>query len=217
MRFCVFLLILTGFVPASGQQTGSSPVPAGKDEAGHKMLLAEPSRPRTKLRMSPAIVCKSIEGYEKYERLSPPQLTADEKLLVYYRPLKFESVFVDGTYQSHFVQDGEIRKRGEKGVLRQKQKLLDETAKDQVPPHHLYLRNTVSLKGLAPGDYEFTIILHDAVAKTPPSTQVVRFKIVAATTVVESKDGDDQGSAATMKPSADSKSPAPRGRVKPER
>ncbi len=44
----------------------------------------------------------------------------------------------------------------------------------------IYLRQTVSLKGLAPGDYELTIILHDELGKGATATQVVKFKIIPA-------------------------------------
>ena len=43
----------------------------------------------------------------------------------------------------------------------------------------IYIRNTISLKGLEPGDYELTIILHDELDKGgPASRQVVKFKVI---------------------------------------
>ena len=44
----------------------------------------------------------------------------------------------------------------------------------------IFLRNTISLKGLKPGDYELIIILHDEIAKGPPATQAVKFRVIAA-------------------------------------
>jgi hypothetical protein len=130
--------------------------------------------------MSHAVVCRTINGYEDYERLPEAALTSDEKLLVYYRPLGYKSVLSDGSYQSHFTQDGLIRRRGAKAALRTKRKLLDYTAKGSEPPTLIFLRNTISLKGLKPGDYEFLIILRDEIAKGPPVTQVVAFRIIPA-------------------------------------
>jgi hypothetical protein len=141
---------------------------------------SQPAHERTSLRMSRAVVCTSIDGYESYKKLPGAALTSDEKLLVYYRPIDYQTAFVDGSFQAHFTQDGQIRKHGEKAILREKLKLLDCTAKGDLPPEALFLRNTVSLKGLTPGEYDFTIILHDEIAKSPPATQVVRFRIVPA-------------------------------------
>ena len=53
---------------------------------------------------------------------------------------------------------------------------------EEQPPRHLYMRNTISLKGLEPGDYELTMILHDEIAKDAPARQVVKFQIVPPTT-----------------------------------
>jgi len=142
--------------------------------------VKQPAQRSNSLRMSTAVVCTSIDGYESYKKLPGAALTSDEKLLIYYRPLAYKTAFVDGSYQAHFIQDGQIRKRGEKAILRQKLKVLDCTAKGELPPQNLFLRNTVSLKGLAPGEYDFIIILHDEIAKGPAVTQVVRFRIVPA-------------------------------------
>ena len=117
-------------------------------------------------RMSEAIVCSSIEGYEDYEPLPGAAMTADEKLLIYYRPLNYRSSLEKGWYQAHLIQDGEIRKRGAKKFIRQKLKVLDYTTpKTERPPELIYLRNTISLKGLEPGEYDFVITLRDEVAK----------------------------------------------------
>jgi len=136
--------------------------------------------PESGLKMSRGIVCRSIDGYEVYEPLPDAALTSDEKLLVYYRPVGYKSVLVDGLYEAHFTQDAQIRKRGEKAVLRQKQKLLDYKPRNASPPQYVYLRNTISLKGLPPGDYDLTIVLRDEVAKCPAATQVVKFRVIPA-------------------------------------
>src|SRR5262249_30889107 len=130
------------------------------------------SSPGEPLRMSEAVVCRDIEGYENYEVLPDAAQTSDEKLLVYYRPLGYKTAFVEGSSQAHLTQDAETRRRGEKAVLRKKKKLLEYHPKSPQPPALIFLRNTISLKDLKPGDYDLTIILHDEIAKGPPATQV---------------------------------------------
>ncbi len=176
--------LLPAFFPARGpsqttQTDGRKPGPAAihRKDQGPRPLADDAE---SGLRMSRAVVCRSIDGYEAYEPLPDAALTSDEKLLVYYRPAGYLSVLVDGLYQAHFTQDAQIRKRGEKAVLRQKLKLLDYKPKSASPPQYVYLRNTFSLKGLPPGDYDFIIILRDEVAKCPAATQVVKFRVIPA-------------------------------------
>jgi hypothetical protein len=132
------------------------------------------------LRMSPAVVCRSIDGYEAYEELPDAALTADEKLLLYFRPLGHKIDLADGYYRCHLIQDAQIRKRGQKAIVQQKLKLLEYKPKSRQPPRYIYLRDSISLKGLAPGEYDLTVILHDELAKGPPATQVVKFRVIPA-------------------------------------
>ena len=133
------------------------------------------------LRMSRAVVCKAINGYEDYKPLPGAAQTSEEKLLVYFRPLRYKIEFADGLYRAHVVQDNEIRKKGEKKIVRHKKKVVEYEPKTKDPPKQLYIRNTISLKGLEPGEYDLTIILRDELDKAaPPSRQVVRFKVIPA-------------------------------------
>jgi hypothetical protein len=132
------------------------------------------------LRMSRGVVCRDIDGFEAYDPLPGAALTSDEKLLVYYRPAGYTTALIDGYYRAHFTQDAQVRKRGEKAVLRHKKNLLDYYPRSEYPPQNIYLRNTISLKGLAPGDYDLTIILRDELAKGPPAMQVVKFRVIPA-------------------------------------
>jgi hypothetical protein len=140
----------------------------------------EPSPPKPGgLRMSRAVVCKSIDGYEIYKPLAGAAQTSDEKLLIYYRPLRYKIDFVEGYYRAHLVQDNEIRKRGRREVVRQKRKVVEYEPKSKDPLGPIFIRNTISLKGLEPGEYELTIILRDEREKAaPPSRQVVPFKVI---------------------------------------
>ena len=59
--------------------------------------------------------------------------------------------------------------------------MLDYTTpKQELPPTHVYLRNTISLKGLEPGEYDLIIILHDEVNEGRTATQVVKFRVIPA-------------------------------------
>jgi hypothetical protein len=143
----------------------------------------ETKKPATKplLRMSEAIVCDTIDGYEDYKPLPGAALTSDEKLLIYYRPSNYRSSLIDGYYYAHFTQDTQVRKRGAKKYLWQKLKMLDYTTpKRELPPTQIYLRNTIALKGLEPGEYEIVIILHDEMNEGRTATQVVKFRVIPA-------------------------------------
>ncbi len=143
--------------------------------------------------MSPAVACRAIEGYEDFELLPDAALTCDEKLLVYYCPTGFQSEPVGDKFRAHFVQDARIRRRGERTVLRSKKKLLDFEVKSDFPPVLVYLRNSISLKGLKPGQYELDIILHDKVGGGAPANQVLTFRVVAAAPAPVSPTSDGSG------------------------
>jgi hypothetical protein len=145
--------------------------------------------------MSKAVVCRDIAGYEDYEPLAEPELTSDEKLLIYYRPLHFRVEQKGKLYRAHLIQDGRIRRKGQKQVLQSKDKMLSYEPKSERPFNQLYLRSIVSLKDLKPGEYEFEIILHDELAKGPPASQTLSFRVVpprkAAPTPAPAPKGDD--------------------------
>jgi hypothetical protein len=157
---------------------GDTQPPEPSDDRSSPSDAATPTRPGG-LRMSRAVVCKSIDGYEVYKPLPGAAQTSDEKLLIYYRPLRYKIDFVDGYYRAHLVQDNEIRKRGKKEIVRQKKKVVEYDPKSKEPFGPIYIRNTISLKGLEPGDYDLTIILRDELDKiAPPSKQQVKFRVI---------------------------------------
>jgi hypothetical protein len=128
--------------------------------------------------MSPGVVCRSINGYANFEPLPGAALTSEEKLLVYIRPLGFMTELVEGAYRAHLVPDFQIRRRGQKAILREKKNLFEYKPSGPEPPRQLYFKLQVGLKGLSPGDYNLTVILHDEIANAVPATQVVKFRIV---------------------------------------
>jgi hypothetical protein len=179
--------------PEAAMTTRSLAVPLG-------LLLALPvastdARQQEKkpgrLTMSRAVPCKKIDGFRKYQPLREVALTRDEKLLVYYEPRNFASEEVEGGYQAHLVQDGQIRRKDQKKVLRREEKAIDLKPKAaEGPPANLYIYTNVSLKGLEPGEYELDIILHDEVRKGTTATQTVPFRIVAAKDKKAEKDAE---------------------------
>lgn len=134
------------------------------------------------LQIEGAVVCREIEGYDDYEPLSDAVLTSDEKLLVYYLPKKYRIVPKGDEFAAHFTQDGQVRAAGKKKVLLRKADLLDYEAVSRRRPEPLYIRNTFSLKGLPPGDYEYDMILRDenAPKDEKPATATVKFRVVPA-------------------------------------
>src|SRR4051812_19724422 len=78
---------------------------------------------KVRLGMTTAVAGARVGGYEQYEPLDEPALTADEKLLVYYRPRNFGVERVEGgMYRAHLTEDGRIRRRGKKEVVWSKDK-----------------------------------------------------------------------------------------------
>jgi hypothetical protein len=185
------LLLILGVVAPSTAIAGKRIRHVGRlsTGAGEKPnAKVEPESHKTKppeLRMSPAIACRSIEGFEKYDPLKVVELTGDEKLLIYYRPEGFRTSRREDEYVVHFTQGGRIRRKGEKFVLRAKAKLLDVESAFPGYPECLYLRNTVSLKGLPPGDYEFDIILHDENSPGSIAFQTIGFRVIPPRPVVQ--------------------------------
>jgi hypothetical protein len=168
------LILMIGFLAPHFPGLRAQDEPSGRDQEGRQESPSDAGP----LAMTRAVACKSIEGYEDYEALPRGELTAEEKLLVYYRPLKYKIVRTSKDYTAHLTQDGQIRRKGEKTVLLRKKNLLDYEAKKAEPLGEIYLRNSFSLKGLAPGDYEYDIILRDENNPGPPVTQSVKFRVI---------------------------------------
>jgi hypothetical protein len=130
------------------------------------------------LGMSRAVACLAITGYEQYEPLPVAEMTSEEKLLVYYRPRNYQIDREGSTYHAHLTQDGEIHRRGEKPALQRKAHMVDYDVKEKTSPDFLFIRNTVSLKGLKPGEYDYVIILHDELNPKLTARQAMPFRIV---------------------------------------
>ena len=148
------------------------------------VVLAVPSlaadEPKKKpLAMTPAVACVSIEGYEQYNPLVEALATEDDKLLLYYRPLNYRVDRDGAEYRASLSIDGQVRKKGEKSVLRRKVDVIKYDPKFKTKTAYLYFSHSASLKGLAPGEYELEIILHDRLDPGATATQRVPFRIKA--------------------------------------
>ena len=130
---------------------------------------------------SPPVICSQINGYEDYEERPDANLTKDEKLQLYFRPRHFKSEKVGKKYQAWFSADVRIRRKGQKILIYTKDKFADYKHADNEPLQLLFLRSSISLKSLKPGDYELDLILHDLVGKSAPAKRTVFFKIVPTT------------------------------------
>jgi hypothetical protein len=175
-KVCVITSLLLGWSFATLPQSAT----AQQDRPRRKTQLELKTATGDKgLSIAGAVACRTIDGYEQYKLLRGPQLTSDEKLLVYYRPLNYKVVSRGDEYIAHFTQDGQIRRKGEKEVLLRKKDMMDYEAKSTMPPEQIFIKNSFSLKGLPPGEYEYDIILRDENDPGSTVTQSVKFRIVA--------------------------------------
>jgi hypothetical protein len=178
VRRTLSTIIVSLFIGAVRLVHGHSAQELTPSSDGHRISPA--ASDSKALEMTRAIVCRSIDGFEKYEPLPGAALTQDEKLLIYYRPLNYKTVREGQEYQVHLTQDGQIRREGEKAVLRRKKNILDYQPKSTQLPGVISLKNSVSLKGLQPGNYEYDIILRDENNPGTLATQSLKFRVVRA-------------------------------------
>jgi hypothetical protein len=144
--------------------------------------------------MAAPVACKEIRGFEDYTVLPRAELTSEDKLLVYVRPRHYKWAKVGAKFEAHLTQDGRIRRRGEKQVLWSKKKVLDYSVKTDTPPQTIFLRNTVALKPLKPGEYELDLILHDEIGQSVPAVRSLAFTIVPVSSPSSDSGGKGESS-----------------------
>ena len=127
---------------------------------------------------SAPIACKEVRGYEDYDKLPNAALTRDEKLIIYFLPRHFKSERKGKAYLVHFTQEGRIRRRGQKAVIYSLPKTLEYKSESKTPPQWIYLTNKLALKALPPGDYDYEIVLHDAVGRSAAAVRTLPFTIL---------------------------------------
>jgi hypothetical protein len=124
------------------------------------------------------IACKDVRGYEDYETLPDAALTRDDKLIVYFLPRHFKAARKGKKYEVHFTQEGRIRRRGQKAVIWALPKSLEFRTDSDTPPRLIFLTNRLALKDLKPGDYDYEIVLHDAVSGATAAPRILPFTIL---------------------------------------
>ena len=213
-RFAWVLLALIG--PMFGEVDAQDSRGAGDRPPGAVLPvpklgeLASESKPT--LDMSPAVVCSRVDGLERYSPVPDATLTNADKLKVYFRPLHYK-VETDlknkSPYRAKFVEDGRIRRKGEKTVLAKEDKLLEYDTRFDTTDYRIYLVNTVGLEDFPPGEYEFDIILHDMIDGQATAKQSLPFRIVASEVkpAAEPPAGLMKSKKAPMKPGRSSKRP----------
>ena len=184
-KVCVITILLLGWSFATLPQSATAQYdrPRRKTQLENQIVTGKRG-----LSIAGAVACRTIDGYEQYKLLRGPQLTSEEKLLVYYRPLNYKVVSRGDEYIAHFTQDGQIRRKGEKEVLLRKKDMMDYEAKNTMPPDQVFIKNSFSLKGLPPGEYEYDIILRDENDPGSTVTQSVKFRVVAPVMPKAAKD-----------------------------
>jgi hypothetical protein len=171
-------LLVTLFTAAGTGHAQRKSKPSTAHPGPPQLSVTDQSDPPA-LTIAAAVVCSEVKGYEDFEPLPDAALTSEEKLLVYYRPLHYLTDRTGSSNHIHLVQDGQIRRKGEKGVLFTKSKMIDYDWKSQEQDNPVYMRSTYSLKGLKPGEYEFDIILHDLLAPGEPTArQSLPFRVI---------------------------------------
>jgi hypothetical protein len=166
------ILLLVLWLPAPVAAAGSAAAPDDKK--------GEAAQDEGDLAMTDGIVCETIGGYRKYAERPGAALVKDEKMLVYYEPFGYTIERDDKGYRAHLTQDAFVRRKGGKVPLWGKKKIVDYEVRNPQPPTTLYLSNTISLKGLPPGEYELDIVLHDELGKGGRATQTVKFRVKSA-------------------------------------
>jgi len=170
------------------------------------------------LGMSKAVVVTRVDGLEKYVPLEGARLTSEDKLKIYFRPLHFKVERTESGFRAAFTEDGRVRRKGEKTALAKEDKLLDHEQRFQAIDYQIYLVNTIGLKNIPPGEYEFDIILHDALDPGSTATQTLPFTIIPLPNPDPASkaegpaepDGDTTGPKEKSKPKARAKATRPR-------
>lgn len=141
-----------------------------------------------------AVVCESVNGYRDYVQRDPPELTRDEKLLLYYEIDNAAYEKEGGTYRVNLLQDARIYRKGKKNAVWKKDAMARYNGKSEMPPDGIYMMNTIELKRLEPGVYEVEIVLHDKLGGGEPVTERLEFTVIRATQrEVPDEDGPRSG------------------------
>ena len=143
-----------------------------------------------RLESTEPVVCAKVVGFRDYEVLDPPELTADEKLTVYYEPTGFTVRRDPKTleYSAHISEDALVRKKGSTKAIFDLKKMVEYEPRTKEPIGTTYISSVVSLKGLNPGEYELDLILRDELdLDKKPIEQTIGFTVIAPPSRPESR------------------------------
>lgn len=136
-----------------------------------------------RLDLTDPVVCASIVGFRNFEERDDAAYSPDEKLVIYYEPINF-LIVRDGPgkpYRADLVQGIRVRRKGSDRVLHRIDEMVEYRPEAPEPPSAIFLSNTISLKGLPPGEYEVDLVLRDRLAEgEPPAERTVPFRVVPA-------------------------------------
>ncbi len=130
------------------------------------------------LKMSKPVVCLKVHGFGSFEEWPDAKLTPDDKLTIYYEPSGFRTEKTKDGYRALFSEDGRLRKKGSKDAIWKNDDMFKYEATKKFPPYQVYLKTDVSIKALAPGEYELDLTLHDRLDKRDVAlTKTVAFTV----------------------------------------
>ncbi len=177
---CLWVIVLLIGLLSTSARGQSTEAPGG--DSKQQPTQAKPQvEAKAKLAMSPAVAVVRVDGLERYSPLPDATLTSSDKLKVYFRPLHYK-VETDpknkSPYRAKFIEDGRIRRKGEKTILAKEDKLLEYETRFDTEDYQIYLVNTIGLESLTPGEYEFDITLHDLIDGQASASQTLAFRVV---------------------------------------
>ncbi len=140
--------------------------------------------------LSTPIACKDVRGFEDYEVFPEAAFTHDEKLIVYFLPRHFKAEKKGKKYEVRFTQEGRVKRRGEKAVLWTIPRTLEFKTEAETPPKSIYLVNRLALKDLKPGEYDYEILLRDAVSGIKAAPRIMPFTILPSPETKEKTEPD---------------------------
>ncbi len=119
--------------------------------------------------------CTAIGGFGQCAEASSTTVAKGANLKFYYEPRNVHTKHDETGYQRWFKQDMIVRDKSGKELLRQ-DGALDLNYKTKKPVFDIFVTNNLNLGDLAPGSYEFEIVVHDQLSEQSVS-YVYKFDI----------------------------------------
>ena len=114
--------------------------------------------------------CRNIMNYGTYIPYQAAEFPVGSTIKVYYEPALWFTNVANGNYEFWLTQD--LRLEDASGqVLFEKQKLVDLHFNTVKPVLDVYMTNEFGLGKLPPGEYVYTITLHDEITGQQAETR----------------------------------------------